>query len=161
MNKSCQFCTSLIPSDAEKCPKCGGLQISTSPIPPPSPYFESVIPTEPPIVPDTIEPVSPAPEILTGKPVAAPAQLSKSNMATIGLVLGVVGIPVGFMLAGCTLPINAIGIFLAWMGLKSEKRGTAIVALILNIGTIIVVILFYFVLALFFGYGLLNGNLTN
>ena len=71
MNKSCQFCTSEIPSNAEKCPKCGGMQISKSPIPPPSPYFESVMQPDPPEVSDTIEPFHCA-RNLTGKPYVAP-----------------------------------------------------------------------------------------
>ena len=49
--------------------------------------------------------------------------------ALIALILGIVGIPFAFLLWGCALPMNAIGIFLAWMGLKSERRGMAIVAI--------------------------------
>jgi hypothetical protein len=62
------------------------------------------------------------------------------------------------MLAGCSLPLNAIGIFLAWMGLKSERRGMAIIAMVLNIGTIIAVIIFFFVFAGLMAYGILKGN---
>ncbi len=154
MAKSCQFCTSEIPSNAEKCPKCGGMQIPESPIPPPSPYFESVMQPDPP---EVSEPVI-APEIIPSKPYVAPKELSKANMATIGLILGLTGIPIGFMTLGCSLIMNAIGIFFSWMGLKSEKRKIAIWGLILNIGTIALTIIVYIGFAIFFIYGISQGN---
>ena len=56
--------------------------------------------------------------------------------------------------------MNAIGIFFSWMGLKSEKRKIAIWGLILNIGTIALTIIVYFVVRIFFIYGISQGKLT-
>jgi hypothetical protein len=44
------------------------------------------------------------------------------------------------------------------MGLKSERRGMAIIAMVLNIGTIIAVIIFFFVFAGLLAYGIFQGN---
>ena len=46
-------------------------------------------------------------------------------MALIALIIGIAGVPVAILTAGCSSIMNLVGIFLAWMGLKSERRGMA------------------------------------
>jgi hypothetical protein len=159
---NCQFCGSEIPAKSTKCPRCGANQNLDAAIPPPSPYYNEVIPPTPPevVAPEMVVPPVPPPDPITPRSFIPPASLKtdRSMLALISLILGIVGIPFAFMLAGCSLPLNAIGIFLAWMGLKSERRGMAIIAMVLNIGTIIAVIIFFFVFAGLLAYGIFQGN---
>jgi len=163
---NCQFCGSKIPPKSDICPQCGGNQNLDTVLPPPSPYFEAVMPAEPPKPdikaepkPEPVEASSPTqPERPT---IAESLQNTKSDpgtMALIALIIGIAGIPLAFTLLGCSLPINAIGIFLAWLGLKSEKRGMAITALVLNIGTIVVVILVFVIIAVFGIIGITSAS---
>ena len=47
---NCQFCGSEIPAKSTKCPRCGANQNLDAAIPPPSPYYNEVIPPTPPEV---------------------------------------------------------------------------------------------------------------
>lgn len=152
----CQFCGSTIPDESTICPKCGGAQNLDDVIPPPSPYYEEVMPPEPPKVKTKtevkLEPVA-APQVINeSQAIAAALQKTRSDpatMALIGLIIGIAGIPLALTLIGCSFPVNGIGIFLSWLGLKSKKRGMAITGLVLNIGTILLIILFYVIVAIF------------
>ena len=162
----CQFCVSTIPDGSAICPKCGGNQNLDTVIPPPSPYYEEGMPAQPP-KPDIKAEPKPEPVAISSptqpkRPtIEASLQKTKSDpgtMALIALIIGIAGIPLAFTLLGCSLPINAIGIFLAWLGLKSEKRGMAITALVLNIGTIVVVILVFVIIAVFGIIGITSAS---
>jgi len=159
---NCQFCGSQIPPNTEICPRCGAIQGLDAAIPPPSPYYNEVIPPTPPevVAQEKAVPPTPPPPPITPASFIPPESIKtdRSMLALIALILGVVGIPFAFLLVGCSLPLNAIGIFLAWMGLKSERRGMAIVAMLLNIGTIIAVIIIFFVFAGLMTYGIFQGN---
>lgn len=161
----CQFCASTIPDETAICLKCGGAQNLDDIIPPPSPYYEAVIPPEPPKV-ETKPEIKPEPLaepqiIKDPQAIAAALQKTRSDpatMALIGLIIGIAGVPLGLALVGCSLPVNAVGIFLSWLGLKSKKRGMAITGLVLNIGTILLIILFYVLVAIFAIIGISSSN---
>jgi hypothetical protein len=159
---NCQFCGSEIPANSTKCPRCGANQNLDAAIPPPSPYYDEVIPPTPPevVAPEEIIPPTPSPAIVTPLSFIPPASIKtdRSMFALIALILGIVGIPFAFILWGCALPLNAVGIFLAWMGLKSERRKMAIVAMVLNIGTIVAVGIVIFLFAGLMAYGIFQGN---
>jgi hypothetical protein len=159
---NCQFCGSEIPAKSEKCPRCGATQNLDAAIPPPSPYYSEGIPPTPPevIAPLVVDPPPPPPALVTPMSFIPPVSVKtdRSMFALIALVLGVLGIPLAFILWGCALPLNAVGVFLAWMGLKSERRGMAIVAMVLNIVTIIGVIIVMVAFAGLMAYGIFQGN---
>jgi hypothetical protein len=158
----CQFCGSEIPTNSTKCPSCGANQGLDAAIPPPSPYYDEAIPPTPPevITPEVVAPYTPPPDPIPLSSFLPPVTIKpdRSMLALISLILGIVGIPLAFMLVGCSIPINAIGIFLAWMGLKSERRRMAIVAMVLNIGTIMAIIIFYMAFAGLMAYGIFQGK---
>jgi hypothetical protein len=159
---NCQFCGSEIPAKSAKCPRCGGNQSLEAAIPPPSPYYNEVIPPAPPEVIAPEEVVPPTPPLVPVTPLSfippASIKTDRSMFALIALVLGIVGIPFAFILWGCALPLNAIGVFLAWMGLKSDRRGMAILAMLLNIGTIVAVIIVIVAFAGLMAFGIFKGN---
>jgi hypothetical protein len=159
---NCQFCGSQLPPNADKCPQCGASQGSGASIPPPSPYYEEVIPSTPPVVEIPEKPIPPEPELATVIPTiiasAIPNKGDRSVFALIALILGIIGVPVALSTAGCSSVMNLVGIFLAWMGLKSGSRGMAKVALVLNIVTILVVIVIYVLFAGFLVFGITRGK---
>lgn len=159
---NCQFCGSQLPPKTDKCPNCGAIQGLDASIPPPSPYYEEVIPSTPPADVRPEPPVPPAPGSIPEIPpiIIPPSSLKadRSTLAIIALVLGIIGIPAAFMTVGCSLIMNLVGIVLAWFGLKSDRRGMAIVALILNIGTFLVVIVLVVLFAGLFTYGVFKSN---
>jgi hypothetical protein len=108
------------------------------------------------------KPTPPEPELATVIPTiiasAIPNKADRSVYALIALILGIVGVPAALFTAGCSLVMNLVGIFLAWMGLKSESRGMAKVALVLNIGTILVVIVIYVLFAGLLVFGITRGK---
>jgi hypothetical protein len=158
----CQFCGSEIPAKSTKCPRCGANQNLDAAIPPPSPYYNEVIPPTPPEVITPEDVVPPTPPLVPVTPLSfippASIKTDRSMFALIALILGIVGIPFAFILWGCALPLNAIGVFLAWMGLKSDRRKMAIVAMVLNIGTIVAVIIVIVAFAGLMAYGIFQGN---
>ena len=149
----CEFCGSALPAEGGKCPRCGASQGADVSLPPPSPYYKEVMLPEP-IVPP--EPVSPSvlPEIPT-QPVEAfppadilsvvtsakPVMPDRGIYALIAFITGLAGIPLALFTLGCSSPINLVGIGLALMGLKSNRKGLAIAGFILNIATIVVIII--------------------
>jgi hypothetical protein len=158
---NCQFCGSEIPAKSTKCPRCGANQDLNPAIPPPSPYYNEVIPPAPPevVVPDMVI-APPPPTPVTPLSFIPPTTINtdRSMFALIALILGIVGIPFAFLLWGCGLPMNVIGIFLAWLGLKSNRRGMAIIAMVLNIGTIIAVIIVMVAFAGLMAFVIFKGN---
>jgi hypothetical protein len=159
---NCQFCGSKLQPGVDKCPQCGASQGLEASIPPPSPYFEEAIPSTPPVVevPEKPAPPPPAPAPVI-PPVILPPEpikMDRSMMALIALIVGVAGVPAALLTGGCTTVLNLIGIFLAWMGLKSERRGMAIAGMVLNIGTVLAVIVFYFLFAGLLAYGITRVN---
>jgi hypothetical protein len=158
---NCQFCGSEIPANSTKCPRCGANQDLDAALPPPSPYYNEVIPPTPPevVVPDVVvTPPPPTPVTPLSFIPSATINTDRSIFALIAFILGIVGIPFAFLLWGCALPMNAIGIFLAWLGLKSNRRGMAIVAMVLNIGTFIAVIIVMVAFAGLMAFGIFKGN---
>jgi hypothetical protein len=159
---NCQFCGSEIPANSTKCPRCGANQNLEAAIPPPSPYYDEVIPPTPPEVIAPEEVVPPTPPLVPVTPLSfippASIKTDRSMFALIALILGIVGIPFAFTLWGCALPLNAVGVFLAWMGLKSDRRKMAIVAMVLNILTIVAVIIVIVAFAGLMAYGIFQGN---
>jgi hypothetical protein len=108
------------------------------------------------------KPIPPEPELATVIPTliasAIPNKGDRSVFALIALILGIIGVPVALSTAGCSSVMNLVGIFLAWMGLKSGSRGMAKVALVLNIVTILVVIVIYVLFAGFLVFGITRGK---
>lgn len=159
---NCQFCGSQLKPNTDKCPQCGAAQGSNASIPPPSPYYAEAIPTSPPVVEVPEVPAPPKPEPAQVIPPViippAPIKLDRSTMALIALIVGIAGVPAALLTAGCSSIMNLVGIFLAWMGLKSERRGMAIAALVLNLGSILVVIILYVLFAGLLTYGITSGN---
>lgn len=159
---NCQYCGSQLKLGVDKCPNCGGVQGADASIPPPSPYYVSVIPTTPlvvetpetPVPPKPVTPITPMPTF----EVPPSVKFDKSTMALIALILGLVGIPLALMTAGCSTILNLVGIVLAWLGRKSSRRGMAIAGLVLNIGTIVAVVVFWVIMAGLFTSSILNSN---
>ena len=149
----CEFCGSALPAEGGKCPRCGASQGADISLPLPSPYYKAVMPPEP-IVPP--EPVSPAvlpetptqpvealppadiPSIITS---AKPVMPDRGIYALIAFITGLAGIPLALFTLGCSSPINLIGIGLALMGLKSNRKGLAIAGFILNTATIVIIVI--------------------
>lgn len=153
----CESCGSKIPNGSNKCPRCGASLGDESAIPAPSPYYKEIMPADPalpaePVKDSAVEenpvslPTAPTPPAQV-IPVKS-AVVDRARLALIAFIIGLAGIPLNLLLAGCLAPANIIGIILAWMGLKSDRRGLSIAALLLNAGTVIIVVLFYILVGL-------------
>lgn len=169
-NSRCEFCGSGIPVDAGTCPRCGSKQGDGVAIPPPSPYYQEVIPPEPP-APET-PPVKSAPldspnpnsdqlqqvADLTGQARdAISAVLNREKLAVIALVIGVIGIPLAFMTGGCSLVGNIAGFILARMARRSSRRRMAAAAMALNLASVIIILIIYVIVAVLVVNELINS----
>jgi len=135
----CVFCGSEIQPDEKICPRCGADQSADGSIPPPSPFYNEVIPLnsplseikKEPVIPLSVPESPPSQAITIGLPEVKELVRETGVRAIISLILGIAGILLSFF-PGCFIPFNIIGIFLARADLKSDQPKLARIAIMLN-----------------------------
>jgi hypothetical protein len=162
----CEFCGSNIETGVDKCSRCGAAVGKDAPIPPPSPYYKEVLPPEPvlpkapevPIVPD----MPPTPALPQGIPASVtdiPKLVKDPGIyAIIAFVIGLAGVLFSFLMFGCFVPFDILGIYLAKLGMKSEQKKLARAAMILNVIAIIISVLVWLFLGGVLLWSIKQGN---
>jgi hypothetical protein len=155
---NCSYCGAKIPEGDKTCPACGAAVSLNDVLPPPSPYFEETVGSEPAPVPPTPPEPDPVMAAITSQiPVAELKTVvnDRSNWAIASLVLGLVGL-VGFIIPGvCTILSSVPAIVLGVMSLKSQRRNMAIGGIVLGIVEILALI----VIIILFGLALAMGGI--